>query len=65
MKISAFLVKDKLLDWLYRQAELLDDTAKECIDLPKEMQFLYTAAYLRSCARNVEEGYFDWSSEGE
>jgi hypothetical protein len=63
--VSAFLVKQKLLDWLYHQSELLDDTAKECIDLPKEMQFLYTAAYLRSVARNVEEGFFDWTGEGD
>ena len=53
------LDEDKLLEWLYHQSELLDDTAKECIDLPKEMQFLYTAAYLRSVARNVEDGLFD------
>ena len=53
------LDKDKLLEWLYHQSDLLDDTAKECIDLPKEMQFLYTAAYLRSVARNVEDGLFD------
>lgn len=53
------LDKDKLLEWLYYQSELLEDTAKECIDLPKEMQFLYTAAYLRSVARNVEDGLFD------
>lgn len=53
------LDKDKLLDWLYRQAELLEDTAKECIDLPKVMRFLYTAAYLSSVARNVEDGSFD------
>ena len=53
------LDEDKLLEWLYHQSELLDDTAKECIDLPKEMQFLYTAAHLRSVARNVEDGLFD------
>lgn len=63
--MSAFLEKDKLLKWLYHQSELLDDTAKECIDLPKEMQFLYAAAYLRTVARNVEEGLFDWSGEGD
>lgn len=54
MKISAFLVKDRLLDWLVKREGLY-----------KEQPNVVAMWTVGAIIREIEAGSFDWTSEGE
>lgn len=61
MKISAFIEKDKLIKWLKERS-----TSGWWYDETNEaLACFYYAHGVRAVLWEVEQGLFDWTSEGE